>query len=195
MKIWKAVFAVVLLVGAPVSVFAATYKVDADHTSVTFKVRHLLSNTQGQFKKFEGMIDFEPGKPETWKAEGSIQVSSIDTGVAERDKHLQNKDFFEVEKYPTITFKTGKVLESTAESARVEGLMTMHGVEKPILLDVQLLGVIKDPWGNTRSAFTATTKINRKDFGLTYNQTLEAGGLMIGEDVTITLEVEGILQA
>lgn len=195
MKIWRILFAVLLLAGAPASVHAAAYKVDEDHTAVTFKVRHLLSNTQGQFKKFEGTIDFEAGKPESWKAEGTIQVSSIDTGVAQRDKHLLSKDFFEVEKYPTLTFKTAKVLESSAESAKIEGVMNMHGVEKPIVLDVQILGVAKDPWGNTRAAFTATTKINRKDFGLAYNQALETGQLLIGEEVSITLEVEGIQQA
>lgn len=195
MKFLKMTFAALLLAAMPAAAHAAAYKVDADHSSVTFKVRHLLSNTQGQFKKFEGTIDFEPGKPETWKAEGTIDVASIDTGVEKRDEHLRKKDFFEVETYPTITFRTTKVLESSAESAKVEGLMTMHGVEKPVVLDVQILGSAKDPWGNVRAAFTATTKINRKDFGIIYNQTLETGGLMLGEDVAITLEIEAIQQA
>jgi polyisoprenoid-binding protein YceI len=194
-SIRKTVLAVLLLAVVAVPVRAASYKVDPDHSSVSFKIRHLLSNTQGLFKKFEGTIDYEPGKPESWKAEGVIDVASIDTGTPKRDQHLLTKDFFEVEKYPTIAFKTTKVLESSESAAKIEGLMTMHGVEKPVVLDVQLLGVGKDPWGNTRAAFSAVTKINRKDFGIEYNQTLETGGLMLGEDVAITLEIEAIQQA
>ncbi len=174
--------------------YAATYKVDPDHSSVSFKVRHLISNTTGVFKKFEGTIEFEPGKPETWSAQGTIDVDSIDTGVEKRDAHLKNKDFFEVEAYPKIAFKTTKVLESTTDTAKVEGLMTMHGVEKPIVLDVKMLGTMKDPWGNTRAAFTVTTTINRKDFGIVYNQAMETGGVMLGEEVPVTLEIEAIQQ-
>ncbi len=175
-------------------VFAATYNVDLDHSSVSFKIKHLISKTQGQFKKFQGVIEYEPGKPETWSASGTIDVNSIDTNVPERDKHLLSADFFDVAKYPTIEFKTTGVKEVTENSVKVEGLMKMHGVEKPIVLDVNIGGVIKDPWGNTRSAFSATTKINRKDFGIVYNKTLDQGGLMIGEDVEISLEVEGLLK-
>lgn len=183
---------VVLSTVLSTAAFAETYSVDKDHTSVSFKIRHLLSNTTGTFKDFEGKVNYEPGKPETWSAEGTIQVASIDTNVPERDKHLKSKDFFEVEKYPTITFKTTKVLESTAESAKVEGLLTLHGVEKPVVLDVEIHGVAKDPWGNVRAGFTATTKINRKDFGIQYNQVLDQGQLMLGEEVAITIELETI---
>lgn len=183
---------VLSLVVAPA--YAATYKVDVDHSAVSFKIKHLLSKTQGQFNKFEGTVEYEPGKPETWSASGVIQVASIDTNNADRDKHLLNKDFFEVETYPTIEFKTTGVKEVTETTAKVEGLFKMHGVEKPIVLDVVLGGVVNDPWGNTRSAFSATTKINRKDFGMVYNQTLDKGGLMLGEEVEVSLEIEGILQ-
>lgn len=172
--------------------FADTYKVDKDHTSVGFKIRHLFSNTQGSFRDFEGTVEYDPEKPETWSASGTIQVASIDTNVPERDKHLKNEDFFDVEQFPTISFKTTRVLGATKESAKVEGLMTMHGVEKPIVLDVKILGVGKDPWGNVRAGFTATTTINRKDFGIVYNQILDKGQLMLGEDVAITIELEAI---
>ncbi len=175
-------------------VHAATYTVDADHSSVTFKVKHLLSKTQGQFKKFEGTVDFEPGKPETWSAAGLIQVASIDTNSAERDKHLLTADFFDAQNNPTIEFKTTEVKESTETTAKVEGIMKMHGVEKPIVLDVTIGGIAADPWGNTRAAFSATTKIDRKDFGMVWNKTLDKGGLMVGEEVEISLEVEGILK-
>ena len=179
-----------LCLSAPV--WAATYSVDPDHSTVTFKVKHLLSKTQGQFKKFEGTFDFEPGKPETWGANGVIQTSSIDTNVAERDKHLKSADFFDVEKFPTIEFKTTAVKDATETTAKVEGVLTMHGIQKPVVLDVTIGGVAKDPWGNTRAAFSAVTKINRKDFGINWNQALNAGGLLLGEDIDITLEIEGI---
>ncbi len=174
--------------------FAATYKVDPDHSTVSFKIRHLFSNVQGTFNKFEGTIDYEPGKPDTWKTSGTIDAASINTNVEQRDKHLRSADFFDVEKYPTIIFKSGAVKEATATSAKIEGVFTMHGVEKPVILDVAIHGVGKDPWGNVRAGFTATTKINRKEFGLNWNETLETGQLLVGEEVTITIEAEGILQ-
>ena len=175
-------------------VLAATYKVDTDHTSVSFKIRHILSYVQGHFREFEGSFDYEPGKPETWKAEGTIQAASIDTNVKERDKHLRSSDFFDAEKFPTLSFKTTGVKEVTETGAKVDGLLTLHGVEKPVVLDVEIYGIAKDPWGNTRASFTATTKINRKDFGLNWNEVLETGQVLVGEEVKITLEVEGMLQ-
>jgi len=188
-KIFAAVFSVLFF---SVPVWAATYSVDPDHSTVSFKIKHILSKTQGQFNKFEGTFDFEPGQPEGWSASGVIQTESIDTNVAGRDKHLKGADFFDVEKFPTIEFKTTAVKDATETGAKVEGALKMHGVEKPIVLDVIIAGIADDPWGNTRAAFTATTVINRKDFGMTYNQALDKGGLMLGENVEITLEIEGI---
>lgn len=184
-------FSVILL---PTAAWAAVYQVDSDHSSVSFKIRHLLSNVEGTFRQYEGMIEYEPGKPETWKTQGTVQAASIDTRVAERDKHLRSADFFETDKYPTISFRSTKAEASGENKARVEGLLTLHGVEKPVTLDVDIHGIAKDPWGNVRAAFTAVTKINRKDFGLEWNQTLETGQLLVGEEVSITLELEGILQ-
>ncbi|MGH7197191.1 MAG: YceI family protein [Candidatus Omnitrophota bacterium] len=186
------VISLALFLGQPV--FAATYAVDLDHTSVSFKIRHILSYVQGHFRQFEGSVDYEAGKPETWSAQGTIQAASIDTNVEPRDKHLRSADFFDVEKYPTLSFKTTKVLEASDAAAKLEGLLTLHGVEKPIVLDVEIYGVAKDPWGNTRASFTVTTSLNRKDYGLAWNKTLETGQLLVGEEVKITLEVEGILQ-
>jgi polyisoprenoid-binding protein YceI len=157
-------------------------------------VKHLFSKVQGEFSTFKGTIEYDPDKPETWAAQGEIDAASINTRVAERDKHLRSADFFEVEKYPKITFKTTKVSEATKEHAKVDGLITIHGVEKPVVLDVDIHGVGKDPWGNVRAGFTATTKINRKDFGLTWNQALETGGVLVGDEVEITLEIEGMLK-
>ena len=169
--------------------FAETYKIDKDHSSVSFKIRHVVSNVQGSFKDFDGTIQYDAAKPETWSAEGTIKVASIDTNVAQRDKHLQSKDFFNAEQYPDITFKTTKVTASGKDDAKVEGLLTMHGITKPVVLDVEIHGVGKDPWGNVSLGFTGTTKVNRKDFGIVWNQVLDQGQLMVGDDVTITLEI------
>ncbi len=174
-------------------VHAATYKVDADHSTIGFKVKHLFSNVTGNFKTFEGTVDYEPGKPESWKAEGKIDAASINTNQDKRDEHLRSADFFDVKQFPQLSFKTVKVTDATDTSAKLEGLLTLHGVEKPVVLDVTIHGVGNDPWGNTRAGFTAVTRINRKDFGISWNQTLDSGGLLIGEEVEITLEVEGIL--
>lgn len=174
--------------------FAATYQIDPDHSTVSFKIRHLVSNVQGRFNQFEGKFDYDPDKPDTWKAEATIQASSIDTNVAPRDKHLRSADFFDVEKYPILNFVSTGVSDVTETNAKLSGNLTLHGVEKPLTLDIEIHGIAKDPWGNVRAAFTATTKINRKDFGLTWNQAVEAGKFLVGEDVTIILEIEGILE-
>ncbi len=173
---------------------AATYTVDTDHTSVSFKIRHILSYVEGRFKSFEGSFNYDPEKPETWQIKGTIQTASIDTNVEARDKHLRSADFFDAEKYPTISFVSTKATNVTLTHAKLEGLLTIHGVEKPVALDVQIHGIVKDPWGNTIAGFTATTTINRKDFGLTWNQALETGQLLVGEEVMITLEVAGLLK-
>lgn len=171
---------------------AAVYQVDPDHSSVSFKVKHLLSKVQGQFNKFEGTIDYEPGQPGAWKASGAIDVSSIDTNVEERDKHLKSADFFDAGKYPSIEFHSTSVKDATETGATLEGVLKMHGVEKPVTLAVEIGGVGRDPWGNTRAAFTAVTKINRQDFGIQWNQKLDQGGFLLGDDVEVTLEIEGI---
>ena len=176
------------------SAWAVTYSIDPDHSAVTFKIRHLFSNVTGTFNQFEGTLGYEPGKPESWKTQAVIQAASIDTRVEQRDKHLRSKDFFEVETYPTINFTSTQVTDVTSESAKLHGMLTIHGVEKPVVLDLAIHGVGKDPWGNTRAGFTATGRINRKDFGLTWNKAVETGGFLVGDDVDITLEVEGLLK-
>jgi len=176
------------------SVWATTYAIDRDHTTVSFKIRHLFSKVEGTFNEFEGAFDYVPGQSDQWKAQATIQAASIDTRVEPRDKHLRSADFFHVEQYPTITFTSTGVTEATETSARLHGLLTIHGVEKPVVLDLTVHGEGKDPWGNLRSGFTATTTINRKDFELTWNEVLETGQLLVGEEVEITLEVEGFVK-
>ncbi len=174
--------------------WATTYQIDTDHTTIAFKIRHLFSRVEGTFNDFSGTIGYMPDHPQQWKASAVIQAASINTRVNKRDTHLRSKDFFDVERYPTITFTSTKVGAATATSAELEGTLTIHGVSKPVVLNVEIHGEGKDPWGNVRAGFTAMTKINRKDFGLTWNQTLETGQLLVGEDVDITLEVEGIVK-
>ena len=193
MKRFKSFFLTAVFIFSTLqSAWAATYKIDLDHSTVTFKIRHLFSNVVGHFKQFEGTLEFEPGKPETWSTTATIQVDSIDTNVEGRDKHLKSADFFDATKYPTITFKSTGVTDATETSAKLNGLLTIHGVEKPVALDLEIHGVGKDPWGNTRAGFTATTKVNRKDFGIIWNKALESGKFLLGDDVEIMLEVEGL---
>ncbi|HTL70664.1 MAG TPA: YceI family protein [Candidatus Eisenbacteria bacterium] len=173
---------------------AASYDVDTDHTTVSFKIKHLFSYVQGTFKKFQGTVEYEPGKPETWSAQGTIDVASIDTNVPERDKHLKSADFFDAANNPTIEFKTTKITSVDAEHAVAEGTIKIHGVEKPVKLDVEIHGVGKDPWGNVRAGFTVTGTLNRKDFGLTWNKALETGQLLVGDEVKLSLELEAILK-
>ena len=174
--------------------WATIYAIDKDHSTVSFKIRHLFSKVEGTFNELEGSFDYVPGSPEQWKAQATIQAASIDTRVAQRDEHLRTADFFDVARHPTVTFTSTKVTDATPASAKLEGLLTIRGVEKPVVLDLTIHGEGKDPWGNTRSGFTATTIINRKDFGLTWNKAVETGQLLVGDDVEITLEVEGLVK-
>ena len=174
--------------------WATTYAIDQDHSTVSFRIRHLFSYVRGTFNEFAGSLDYAPGHPEQWRASATIQAASIDTRVEKRDQHLRSGDFFSVEQYPTITFTSVKATNVTSAGAKLHGLLTLHGVERPVILDLTIHGEGKDQRGALRAGFTATTTINRKEFGIIWNKTLEAGQLMLGEDVEITLEIEGVAQ-
>src|SRR5262249_34113203 len=160
-------------------------------TSVSFRIRHLFTSVNGHFETFEGKVVFDPKAPAKTHVEGSIDAASINTGVTKRDDHLRSADFFDVAKYPKITFESGEVtdVDSSGKSGKMHGTLTMHGVSKPVLLDVAFLGAGKDPQGKERAGFHAETKINRKDFGLSWNKTLESGGMLVGDEVTIEIDV------
>lgn len=174
---------------------AATYTVDQNHTNVAFQVRHLFTKVKGRFDKFNGKIIFDPSAPGKVKVEGTIDAASINTNVAKRDDHLRSKDFFNVEKFPQITFVSNGAtdIDRSANTGKLEGQLTIHGITKPVVLDVVFLGAGEDPWGNKRAGFSARMTISRKEFGLTWNETLEAGGVLVGDEVVIELEVEGLL--
>jgi polyisoprenoid-binding protein YceI len=188
----KMVFAAAVLWAAQAR--AATYSIDPDHTSVMFTVRHLVGHVTGQFDKFSGSFDYEPGKPQLWKASATIEASSVDTRVTARDKHLRSGDFFDVGKYPALSFVSTKVSAVKGDHAKLLGKLTILDTTKPIALDLEIGGLQKDANGIEHAAFTAKGRINRKDFGLTWNDTIETGGVLVGDDVDITIEVEGLRQ-
>jgi polyisoprenoid-binding protein YceI len=176
---------------------AATWKVDEDHTTVGFGVKHLFTRVQGRFDEFEGTIEFDAADPKAVKVSGTIQAASINTNNAKRDKHLRSADFFDVEKYPTLSFaSTGvRAIEANggALAGEVEGELTIRGVTKPVVIAVAFIGQGTDPWGNVRAGFTAELEVNRKDYGLNWNEVLETGGVLVGDIITIRIDVEGIL--
>ncbi|MHB1936279.1 MAG: YceI family protein [Acidobacteriaceae bacterium] len=168
-----------------------TYAIDPAHSSVHFSVRHLMvSNVRGEFTKVSGTVQFDPEKPETSTIEATIDATSISTRDAQRDGHLKSPDFLDTEKFPTIVFRSKKV-EAQPGGGKVTGDLTIHGVTREITLDVEgPTPEIKDPWGKQRIGASATAKLSRKDFGLTWNAALETGGVMVGDKVKITLDVE-----
>jgi len=184
-------FVVVSTLSTPL-LWATTYTIDKHHSTVSFKIRHLFSNVGGTFNDVDGTFTYVPGQPDQWKADATIQTASIDTRVEERDKHLRSKDFFDVAQYSTITFQSTKVTDASETGGTLHGVLTLHGVQKPVVLHLTIHGEGNDPWGNVRSGVTATTKINRKDFGITWNKALETGQFLLGEDLDVVLEIEGI---
>jgi polyisoprenoid-binding protein YceI len=167
-----------------------TFKIDRAHSEVIFQVRHLITRVRGRFREFEGTIEFDQEHPELSAVNVTIQAGSIDTGEAQRDAHLRSQDFFDSEKFPTLTFKSTTITSRGSQLYDVEGDLTVHGVTKRVVLPVTHLGTAKDPWGNEKLAFEAETTINRKDFGLNWNATLETGGLLVGDDVKVSLSIQ-----
>jgi len=177
----------------PVSATAQTQSWEADpvHTHVGFGVRHMMvSNVKGEFKKYSVKIQTEKDLTRS-TVDVTIQVASIDTGNSQRDGHLKSPDFFDAAKYPTITFKSKKIVKAGKDGFKVTGDLTIKGKTKEVVLDVKsFVGPVKDPMGGLRSGLEASTKIDRRDFGLTWNKALEAGGVAVGHEVKIGLEVE-----
>jgi polyisoprenoid-binding protein YceI len=173
-----------------------TWKIDPSHSAVGFSVRHMVvSKTRGRFLKWSGEIRFDPANPAASSVEVNIDPGSIDTADAQRDAHLRSADFFDVEKYPTASFRSTKVEDHGGNRYSILGDLTIHGVTRPVVLEATYEGSGKDPWGGERAGFLASTSIDRRDFGLQWNQALETGGLLVGEKVDLTLEIEAIRQA
>lgn len=192
-RIITSISAIVAL-ALPALAFASTWTIDPDHSNVGFKVRHLMvSNVKGNFDKHTGTVEIDDKEITKSKVEVTIDTNSINTNVKKRDEHLRSADFFDVAKFPTMTFVSKKVAKAGNDKLKVTGDLTLHGVTKQVVLDVEGPSKeSKDPWGNIRKGATATTKINRKDFGLVWNAALETGGVAVGDEITITLEIEMI---
>jgi len=172
------------------------WEIDSGHSGVHFAVRHMvLAKVRGKFTRWSGAVVTEDGDEARSSVEVVIDASSIDTGVADRDAHLKSADFLDAAHHPEITFKAERTERLDPERWRVLGLLTIRGVARPVVLEVEYAGRTRDPWGHERAGFTAKTSIDRKDFGLTWNQVLETGGLVVGERVDIEIEIEAVKQA
>ena len=174
---------------------AATWTIDTSHSTIHFIARHMvIAKVRGGFKTFSGSIELDEADMTKATVAVTIDAASIDTAEEKRDAHLKSADFFDVEKFPTLTFKSKSITKS-GDAYEVAGELTIHGVTKDVVLHTQFEGKGKDPWGNERVAFAAKTSVNREDFGLKWNQVLEAGGVLVSNKIEIELEVEAIKQA
>ncbi|MCM0080285.1 YceI family protein [Geomonas sp. Red32] len=178
----------------PTIALASNWSIDPDHTTIGFKVKHMMVSTvNGNFLKHTGTVTINDKDITKSRVEISIDTASINTNVAKRDEHLRSADFFDVAKYPAMTFVSKTVAKAGKGKLKVTGDLTLHGVTKEVVLTVDgPTRESKDPWGNLRRGATATTRINRQDFGLVWNKTLETGGVLIGNDIVIILEIEMI---
>jgi polyisoprenoid-binding protein YceI len=172
------------------------WQIDASHSAVHFSVRHMMiSKARGTFEQFEGTIEADEENPTGATVDVKIDAASINTKDANRDNHLRSPDFLNAETFPHITFKSTRLEQIDAEHAKLYGELTIRDVTKPVVLDVEYQGQAKSPWGTTSAGFSASTTINRKDFGLTWNVGLETGGVLVGDEVTIDIELELVKQA
>ena len=169
-----------------------TFSIDKAHSEAAFQVRHLVTRVRGRFTDFEGTITMVHDAPERSSVDVVIQATSIDTSQPDRDTHLRSADFFDVGKFPTLTFKSTTVTPAGGDKYQVAGDLTIHGVSKSVVLPTTFLGLAKDPWGNERAGFEAELTINRKDFGLSWNAALETGGFLVGDEVKISLAVQAV---
>ena len=172
---------------------ATTWHIDAAHSSADFAVRHMMiSKVKGTFRVTEGAVVVPDGSSVPTSVEATIDAASISTREADRDNHLRSADFLDVEKFPLMTFRSNHIAPKGGSAFTIEGELTLHGVTKALQLDAEFEGEGTDPWGNARVAYSARTKINRKDYGLGWNQVLETGGILVGDEIEISLAVEAV---
>ena len=190
----RLIIAAALALSAPA--LAATWQIDPAHSNVSFSVRHMMvSNVRGEFTKVSGTVEGDEKTPTQAVINATIDATSINTREAKRDDHLKSADFLDVAKYPTITFKSKKIEPSGSGQFKVTGDLTLHGVTKEVVLDVSdVTAPIKDPMGKTRAGAQASTKIDRKDFGINWSKVIDGGGLMVGDEVAISIDVEATTQ-
>jgi polyisoprenoid-binding protein YceI len=188
-------FALALVLAVSTLALASdVYQIDPQHTDVGFSIRHMvINNVKGSFKDFAGTIEYDGKDVLGLKADGTIQVKSVDTGIAKRDDHLRSPDFFDVEKYPDIKFQ-GERVEKHGESYAMIGKFTMHGVTKDIEIPFSVTGPVKDPWGQMRIGMEGHLTLNRQDYGVNWNKTLDNGGVLVGDEVKIEINAEAVMQ-
>lgn len=194
-RLTRTAAAAVLILASAGSAAAATYEIDPAHSEILFKVRHLgISTVTGSFRKFSGTFTYDPENLKASSARIVVDTASIDTGIEKRDEHLRSEDFLHVKEHPEAVFESKKVIVKDKKKGRFHlvGDLTLRGVTKEVVLEVQTGGIAKDPWGNQRAAFEAKTTLNRLDFGIKWNKTLDTGGLVVDEKVHLQISVEGI---
>lgn len=184
----------VMVTGMAVSVQAENYVFDRAHSYIGFAVTHLgLSRVKGNFSDFNGTINYDPANPANSTVEVTIQAASIDTKAEGRDKHLKSPDFFAVDSFPTLTFKSTSITPKNEKLFEVTGDLTMRGVTKSVTLTVEMVGAMEDPMMGKRLGFTASGKINRQDFGVAWSKTLDAGGLVVSNEVDLVLDIQAVV--
>ena len=185
-----ALFATPLFAQTAAPATTETWGIDKSHSNASFKVRHLMANVSGAFRDLEAVINVDRANPAASSVEFTIRTASIDTGNANRDEHLKSPDFFDVAKFPTITFKSTSVKAKSKTEFDVTGDLTMHGVTKRITLPVEFLGFGMGPGGKEKGGFSIETTLNRKDFGIVWNRNLDEGGVLLGDDVKVAIDLE-----
>ena len=172
-----------------------SWQIDPAHSEINFTVRHMMiSNVRGQFETFSGTVDFNEDDPAASSVDVQIETASINTREAQRDAHLKSPDFLDTEGHPYMTFKSKHVVKTSDNTGRITGDLTIRGVTREVMLEVEYAGQAKSPWGTLSAGFSATTRINRKDWGLEWNQVLETGGVLVGDEIKIAIEIEVVKQ-
>lgn len=172
-----------------------SWQIDQAHSHIQFAVRHMMISTvRGEFEKFNGTIDFDPENPEQSQVSVRIDAASINTRQPDRDNHLRSADFFNVEEYPVLLFESKRIERLGDNRGRVVGDLTIRGVTREVVLDVEYAGMARSPWGTTSAGFSATTTLDRKEWGLTWNQALETGGVLVGDKIKVNIEIELVKQ-
>jgi len=189
----KKIFSILFMaISVLTAAFASDYQVDPGHSTIGFEIRHLFTTVHGRFTDFRGTIHYDKDKPQNSTVNFTVKINSLDTSNAMRDKDLRSPNFFDVDKFPEATFSSTRVVFTGNNQARLIGNLTIHGVTKPVGLDIEFLGEGKDPWGKTRGGFTATTTLSRKDFGIVWNKVMEGGDVLIGDTVNLKIDAEAI---
>ncbi len=172
-----------------------SWKIDSAHSEINFAVRHLMiSNVRGSFQTFTGTVEFDPSNPAAASVQVEISAESINTREPQRDAHLRSPDFLNITEFPTLTFQSHSIEILSETRGLIHGNLTIRGTTRPVTLETEFNGIVKSPFGSTNAGFSATTTINRKDWGLTWNVALETGGWLVGEEIKITIELELIQQ-